>query len=94
MESCLQQVVDAQATYDRHRRGDRITVDADTRARILALATDFPRLWHDPQTPDRERKRMVRLLLEDVTLVKTTDGVTAHPGFAGARPPHSPWPER
>jgi len=40
----------------------------DQRATILALASDFPRLWRDPATSDRERKRMVRLLLEDVTL--------------------------
>jgi hypothetical protein len=60
-----------------------VTVDADTRARILALATDFPRVWHDPHTPDRERKRMVRLLMEDVTLIKTTDGLTAHVRFRG-----------
>jgi DNA invertase Pin-like site-specific DNA recombinase len=79
----LQQVVDAQATYDRHRQADRVGVDAEARARILALATDFPRLWHDPHTPDRERKRMVRLLLEDVTLVNTTDGLTAHLRFRG-----------
>jgi DNA invertase Pin-like site-specific DNA recombinase len=79
----LQQVVDAQTTYDRQRHTDRASVDADARARILALATDFPRLWHDPQTPDRERKRMVRLLLEDVTLVKTVDGLTTHIRFRG-----------
>ena len=79
----LQQVADAQATYDRHRQADRLAVDAEARARILALATDFPRLWHDSHTPDRERKRMVRLLLEDVTLVKTTDGLTAHLRFRG-----------
>jgi hypothetical protein len=79
----LQQVADAQATYDRHRQADRVGVDAETRARILELATDFPRLWHDPHTPDRERKRMVRLLLEDVTLVKTTDGLTASLRFRG-----------
>jgi hypothetical protein len=36
----------------------------------LALATDFPRLWRDPNTPDRERKRMIRLLIEDVTLLR------------------------
>ena len=35
---------------------------------MLALASDFPRLWADPKTPNRERKRMARLLLEDVTL--------------------------
>src|SRR5262249_4776544 len=79
----LQQAVDAQATYDRHRQADRGGVDADARTRILALETDFQRLWHDPYTPDRDRKRMVRLLLEDVTLGKTTDGLTAHLRFRG-----------
>jgi hypothetical protein len=42
----------------------------DNRQRMLALAIDFPRLWRDPETPARERKRMVRLLIEDVTLIK------------------------
>ncbi len=79
----LQQIVDAQAIYERQRDADRVAVDADTRARILALATDFPRVWYDPHTPDRERKRMVRLLMEDVTLIKTTDGLTAHVRFRG-----------
>jgi DNA-binding transcriptional regulator YiaG len=56
-------------------------VDAEARAWILAVATDFPRLWHDPHTPDRERKRMVRLLMEDVTLIKTAEGLTTHIRF-------------
>jgi hypothetical protein len=34
------------------------------------LATDFRRLWHDSETPDRKRKRMVRPLIEDVTIRK------------------------
>jgi len=29
------------------------------RRRVLALATDFPAVWRDPKTPDRERKRML-----------------------------------
>jgi hypothetical protein len=37
---------------------------------IQALVEDFPRVWHDERTLDRDRKRMVRLLLEDVTLRK------------------------
>ena len=79
----LQQVADAQETYERQRQADRVAVDADARARILALAMDFPRLWRDPHTPDRERKRMVRLLMDDVTVLKTVDGVTAHVRFRG-----------
>jgi DNA invertase Pin-like site-specific DNA recombinase len=40
------------------------------RERIQALVADLPRVWHDPRTPARERKRMLRLLIEDVTLVR------------------------
>jgi hypothetical protein len=88
----LQHVVDAQETYDRHRQADRVAVDAEAQARILALATDFPRLWHDPHTPDRERKRMVRLLIEDVTLIKTAEGLTAHLRFRGGATTTLPLP--
>jgi hypothetical protein len=43
--------------------------DAD-RNRIHALASDLPRVWNDSRTPARDRKRVLRLLIEDVTLVK------------------------
>ena len=55
---------------------------SEQRARVLALAKDFPRLWNDPRIPNRERKRMVRLLLEDVTLNKGRE-ITAHIRFKG-----------
>jgi len=40
------------------------------REQIQALVADLPRVWHDPRTPARERKRMLRLLIEDVTLLR------------------------
>jgi hypothetical protein len=36
---------------------------------LLSLATDFPRVWNDPSVEPRERKRILRLLVEDVTLI-------------------------
>jgi DNA invertase Pin-like site-specific DNA recombinase len=57
-------------------------INEEQRAQILALAKDFPSLWKDPRTPNRERKRMVRLLIEDVTLIKDC-GITAHVRFKG-----------
>lgn len=53
---------------DRRRTEDRARLADDQRRRILKLACDFPRLWNDPATPDRERKRMVHLVIEDVTI--------------------------
>jgi hypothetical protein len=78
----LRALTEAQEEYERQRQADRAVVDGEQRRRILALATDFPRLWQAPGTPDRERKRMVRLLLDDVTLVKGTP-VNVHVRFRG-----------
>ena len=58
-------------------------LDDQQRAEILALATDFPRLWRDPRTPHRERKRLAHLMLEDVTLLKRDGQITAHVRFKG-----------
>ena len=64
------------------RRTIVFLLNEQQRAEIVALATDFPRLWKDPHTPDRERKRLVQLILEDVTLIKGTQ-ITAHIRFKG-----------
>ena len=46
---------------------------AEETERIRELAEDFPAVWSDPLTTPRERKRMVRLLIEDVTLLKADE---------------------
>lgn len=72
----------AQQQYEERRQNDRVAISDQQRASIVALAQDFPRLWQNPNTPDRERKRLVRLLLDDVTLVQN-DEITAHVRFKG-----------
>ena len=74
----LQSLRNAEEERDRLRQQDRILLDESVRQRVVELATDFPRLWNDPATPNREKKRMVRLLIEDVTL--TRHGDHAHVG--------------
>jgi DNA invertase Pin-like site-specific DNA recombinase len=71
----------AQEDYERQRATDTL-LDEDQRQQVLALATDFPRLWRDPATPARERKRMARLIIHDVTLLKD-DELVAHVRFRG-----------
>src|SRR5260370_29961877 len=66
----LRALKEAQQQYERQIQKDRLAIDEELRQRLHMLATDFPRLWRDPKTPDRERKRLARLLLEDVTLIK------------------------
>jgi hypothetical protein len=40
------------------------------KARVLALAQDFPRLWQAASTSAKDRKRMLRLLIRDITVQK------------------------
>ena len=78
----LRLVREAEQEYDRLRLARQL-VTAETREQILRLAEDFPQMWQDPKTPDRERKRMARLLIEDATLIRRPDQVVAHVRFKG-----------
>jgi len=66
----LRALSEAEQNYERQCQADQFKISAAQREQVLALAADFRRLWHDSETPDRERKRMVRLLVEDVTIRK------------------------
>ncbi len=59
--------------YETQRQADRTLVEDKTRAEILSLATDFPRLWRRESTSDRQRKQLVRLLIEDVALLRSDE---------------------
>jgi DNA invertase Pin-like site-specific DNA recombinase len=78
----LRGLTEAQEQYERQRQADCAVLDQEGRSRILALTTDFPKLWEDPKTPERERKRMARLLIEDVTLTKS-EQITIQVRFKG-----------
>jgi DNA invertase Pin-like site-specific DNA recombinase len=80
--SKLRTLTETQQERERQRQQDRQVLSDEQRAAILALAADFPRLWRDPNTPDRERKRMTRLLLEDVTLLRAEE-IVLHVRFKG-----------
>jgi len=66
----LRALNEAQEICEKQRQADRAVLDEKQRQEVLLLTRDFPRLWRDPKVSYRERKRMVRLLIEDVTLLK------------------------
>jgi hypothetical protein len=81
--TALRDLAAAQDDYERQPSASARLDDAK-RAAIMALASDFPALWRDPATPQRERKRMARLLVEDVTLVRGAT-VAVHVRFRGGK---------
>jgi DNA invertase Pin-like site-specific DNA recombinase len=42
----------------------------EQKAKVLALARDLPRVWHADTTQAKDRKRMLRLLIKDITVEK------------------------
>jgi hypothetical protein len=53
----------------------------------MAMSTDFQRLWLDPATANRDRKRMLAHIIEDATLIKVpAEGLTKiHVRFKGGK---------
>ena len=76
----LGRLQEAQREYARHEETDRMKLDEGMRAQIKALTSDFPRVWHTAS--DRDRKRLLHLLVEDVTLLKQKE-VTVYVRFRG-----------
>jgi DNA invertase Pin-like site-specific DNA recombinase len=62
-----------QQDHERQRKADQGLLSEEARSRILALSADFPRVWNNERTAPLERKRMVALLIEDITLLKAED---------------------
>ena len=71
-----------QQEYQRECERDRKLLDEKTSTQVLTLASDFPKLWQDQRTEDRDRKRMLRLLIEDVTLIRNKE-ISASVRFRG-----------
>src|SRR6266576_3047739 len=55
------------------QRQEARIITPEQKAKVLALAKDFPCLWHAPSTHDKDRKRMLRLLVKDITVEKLAE---------------------
>jgi DNA invertase Pin-like site-specific DNA recombinase len=80
----LRELAEAQDDYERASQ-HAATLTDQQQQQIRALAADLPALWHDPATPMRERKRLIRLLVTDVTLNRSSDHITAHVRLPGGQ---------
>ena len=66
--------------YQRWAARQALTLAEPDRQAILALATDFPRIWHAATTTDADRKQMVRLVIHSVSV-----DARREPGHLGYR---------
>jgi len=97
----LRQLETAREASEQERRQDAAALDEAARRQIMALAADFPAIWRDPTTCAKDRKRMLRLLIEDVTLTRRAKTVRAQTRLKGGQThemtldiPKSAWEQR
>src|SRR5512132_3564459 len=62
-----------------------------SRTELQALTANVSGLWHAPTTAARDRKRLLRTLVADVTLLPEPDLAKARIGFAGTPAPPTRW---
>jgi DNA invertase Pin-like site-specific DNA recombinase len=79
----LRAVAETRDRVEQQRAADRAAFDERAQQRIRALAADVPAVWDAPATTPRERKRILGLLLEDVTLLRQDDQITLSIRFRG-----------
>jgi DNA invertase Pin-like site-specific DNA recombinase len=65
----LRILAEAQMQYDQQTQKQRLLINSQAREQLLSLASDFSQIWNNPSVEPRERKRILRLLIEDVTLI-------------------------
>lgn len=83
----LRVLAKARDDRERAREQDKLILDEAVRERLIAMTVDFNKLWADPDTPNRERKRLLAHIIEDVTLIKMpAEGTTKiHVRFKGSK---------
>lgn len=72
-EEALQAERQVRDDYDRFLREQPPQLSPEERARIAALSSDLPALWHAPGTTDRDRKEIIRHLVERVVVHVKSD---------------------
>ena len=79
----LRELACVQEEAEQQNEAEQRKLSALEQQAIADLVDDFPRVWKDPRTSDRDRKRMIRLLLEDVTVLKQEEVIAVHVRFKG-----------
>jgi hypothetical protein len=61
--------------YEKEASNAMDMVSREVKDRLVAMATDFNALWHNPDVTNEERKRIVRFLVETVLITQYDDHI-------------------
>ena len=74
--TALEQVDAVKQAYTTHQHAQGAQELLSHRDAVLTLGQDLPRLWNAPTTSSKDRKRMLRLVIKDITITKAANTVT------------------
>jgi DNA invertase Pin-like site-specific DNA recombinase len=77
-ETRLRELATAEAELHQREQQQPAVLSAEQRERLHALGADLRQVWTAPTTTDRDRKELLRTLLEDVTIVVRRAEACAH----------------
>ena len=77
-EQRLSELEQARAELERRERRRPRELTADERKAVLALGADLQRVWDAPTTTARDKKELLRTLLDEVVVSAPRGGQTAH----------------
>jgi hypothetical protein len=77
-ENCLREVDKAKAELAQREAQRPRTLSTDERGRLLALGTDLLTVWQAPSTSPRDKKELLRAVLEEVIVNVFKDENRAH----------------
>src|ERR1039457_971485 len=77
-ESSLRELETAEAELRRREHTRPLVLTRQARDSILALGKDVNRIWSAPTTTDRDRKELLRTLIEEVILIVEREKSNAH----------------
>jgi DNA invertase Pin-like site-specific DNA recombinase len=69
-EHALQELEGLRQQYRQYQEKQTPPLSPEQQTQVRLLANDLPRLWQAPTTTAKDRKRVLRLLLKDITLEK------------------------
>lgn len=72
----LTKLEELKVQHDELRRNEAPVITEEQRAKVRALVEDLPRLWNAPSTKPKDKKRILRMLLKDVTIEQAQDKIS------------------
>jgi len=66
----LVNVEEVRSQFDVHQKKEGLSEIAQRKSEILSLGKDLPRLWRSKRIQAKDRKRILRLLVKDITIKK------------------------